>query len=61
MQKWKDLQNTFKSLSSNFGLTPPSDEDLKKRSYMTPSKIEYNLENLRECSKSYPVYLYHEL
>lgn len=55
------MQNTFKSLSTQFGLRKPSAEDLLNPKFSVPPKIEYTLETLRECSQNYPVYLHWEL
>lgn len=47
MQKWKEMQNTFKSLNSKFGLKKPTLKELENKNYAKPTKIEYSLENLR--------------
>lgn len=39
MQKWKTLQNTFKSLNSTYGLKKPTSVELQNTKYMKPTKI----------------------
>ena len=60
MKKWKQLQNTYKSLNTSFGLEPPKEEDLVKE-YPKPPRIDYTIETLRNCSHQYPVYLQKQL
>ena len=61
LQKWKQLQNTFKSLNTTFGLSPPDESAIKNKEFEKPKKTDFTLEQLRECSHQYPVYLYLEL
>jgi hypothetical protein len=58
-QKWKTMQDKYRSLSTGFGLKPPIHPF--PTSYSSPSVYEYTLETLRECSKDHPVYLWNQL